>query len=193
VTGEQRTELPAEVTTTAGAAPRALVVTASNRAAAGVYADRGGPVLVEGLRAAGFEVDGPRVVPDGDPVEAALRQAVRDRYDVVLTTGGTGISSTDVTPEVTARVLDRQIPGIAEAVRARGVSSGVPTAVLSRGLAGQASGTIIVNLPGSPAACRDAMAVLGEVLPHAVAQVRGSDHGAGPDAAGPPEPIGGGE
>lgn len=173
-------------------APRALVVTASNRAAAGVYEDRGGPVLADGLRAAGFAVDGPRVVPDGAPVEAALRQAVRERYDVVLTTGGTGISATDLTPEVTARVLDRQIPGIAELVRARGVASGVTSAVLSRGLAGQASGTIIVNLPGSPAACRDAIAVLGEVLPHAVAQVRGADHDTGPAQPGRVEqPIGG--
>jgi molybdenum cofactor synthesis domain-containing protein len=172
--------------------PRALVVTASNRAAAGVYEDRGGPILVGGLRDLGFEVDGPRVVPDGDPVEAALRQAVREGYDVVLTTGGTGISPTDHTPEVTARVLERQIPGIAEAVRARGVASGVAAASLSRGLAGQASGTIIVNLPGSPAGCRDAMAVLGEVLPHAVAQVRGSDHPTGtarPDEAYPVDPA----
>ena len=164
----------------AGEVPRALVVTASNRAAAGVYEDRGGPILVAGLRDLGFDVEGPRVVPDGDPVEAALREAVREGYDVVLTTGGTGISPTDVTPEVTARVIDREIPGIAEAVRARGVASGVATAILSRGLAGQASGTIIVNLPGSPAGCRDAMAVLGEVLPHAVAQVKGTDHRAGP-------------
>jgi molybdenum cofactor synthesis domain-containing protein len=168
------------------------VVTASNRAAAGVYEDRGGPVLVAGLRDLGFEVDGPRVVPDGDPVEGALRQAVRDGYDVVLTTGGTGISPTDITPEVTARVLDRQIPGIAEAVRAHGVASGVPTATLSRGLAGQASGTIIVNLPGSPAGCRDAMVVLGEVLPHAVAQVKGTDHRAGTTEAAPTRTAGGG-
>lgn len=159
-----------------GEQPRALVITASTRAATGVYEDRGGPILVEGLQSIGFAVDGPRVVPDGDPVEAALRQAVGDAYDVVLTTGGTGISPTDSTPEVTERVLDRQIPGIAEAVRARGVASGVASASLSRGLAGQASGTIIVNLPGSPAGCRDGMAVLERVLLHAVAQVKGADH-----------------
>lgn len=157
-------------------APRAMVITASTRAATGVYEDRGGPVLVQGLLALGFAVEGPRVVPDGDQVEVALRQAVREAYDVVLTTGGTGISPTDSTPEMTQRVLDRQIPGIAEAVRARGVASGVAGASLSRGLAGQASGTIIVNLPGSPAGCRDGMAVLEQVLLHAVAQVKGADH-----------------
>ena len=90
-------------------AGRALVVTASNRAAAGVYADRGGPVLVDGLRAMGFDVDGPQVVPDGEPVAAALRDAVAAGYDVVLTTGGTGLTPGDLTPEVTRGVLDRDV------------------------------------------------------------------------------------
>lgn len=155
---------------------RALVVTASNRAAAGVYADRGGPVLVEGLRELGFEVDGPTVVPDGEPVGAALREAVAAAYDVVLTTGGTGLTPGDSTPEVTRPLLDREVPGIAEAVRAAGLAQGVPTAMLSRGLAGLAGRTLVVNLPGSPGGCRDAMAVLGPVLRHAVEQARGGDH-----------------
>jgi molybdenum cofactor synthesis domain-containing protein len=158
------------------ARPRALVVTASNRAAAGVYEDRGGPILVEGLRAMGFAVDGPVVVPDGDPVEAALRAAAADAYDVVLTTGGTGLSPTDLTPEATARVLDRPVAGIAEAIRAYGVAHGVPTAAMSRGVAGLAGRTLIVNLPGSPGGCRDGIAVLADVLPHAVQQIRGGDH-----------------
>jgi molybdenum cofactor synthesis domain-containing protein len=162
--------------TSAGPTRRALVVTASNRAAAGVYTDRGGPVLVEGLAALGFTVDGPVVVPDGDPVEAALRDAVGEGYDVVLTTGGTGLSPTDRTPEATRRVLEREVPGVAEAIRAYGVGAGVPTAALSRGLAGLAGRTVIVNLPGSPGGCRDGMAVLSGVLPHAVDQVRGHDH-----------------
>ncbi len=157
-------------------AGRALVVTASNRAAAGVYEDRGGPVLAEGLRAMGFTVDGPLVVPDGDPVGAALRDAVARGYDIVLTTGGTGLSPTDGTPEATAAVLDREVPGLAEAIRAYGVAHGVPTAALSRGLAGVAGGTLVVNLPGSPGGCRDGIAVLREVLPHAVSQLRGGDH-----------------
>lgn len=160
-------------------ARRALVVTASNRAAAGVYEDRGGPILVAGLQAMGFEVDGPVVVPDGDPVEAELRRAVAEGYDAVLTTGGTGLSPTDHTPEVTARVLERVVPGIAEAIRAYGVGNGVPTAALSRGLAGIAGRTVVVNLPGSPGGCKDGMAVLSQVLPHAVDQVRGRDHRAG--------------
>jgi len=157
-------------------AVRALVVTASNRAAAGVYADRGGPVLAEGLRALGFTVDGPQVVPDGEPVERALRAAVAAGYDVVLTTGGTGVTPTDRTPEATRAVLDVEIPGIAEALRAHGVAHGVPAAMLSRGLAGRAGRTLVVNLPGSVGGCRDGVAVLAPVLPHAVQQVRGGDH-----------------
>jgi len=128
-------------------------VTASNRAAAGVYADRGGPVLVAGLLAMGFAVDGPVVVPDGGPVEQALRDAVAAGYDVVLTTGGTGLTPTDRTPEATRAVLDAEVPGIAEAIRAHGLAHGVPTAMLSRGLAGRAGRTLVVNLPGSPGGC----------------------------------------
>jgi molybdenum cofactor synthesis domain-containing protein len=155
---------------------RALVVTVSNRAATGVYADRAGPVLVDGLRVLGFEVDGPLVVPDGEPVAVALRDAVGQAYDVVLTTGGTGLSPTDQTPEMTRRVLDRDVPGLAEAVRAHGVGLGVAAASLSRGLAGVAGTTLIVNLPGSPGGARDGMAVLSQVLRHAVDQIRGGDH-----------------
>ena len=152
------------------------MVVASNRAAAGVYADRGGPVLVAGLRELGFDVDGPQVVPDGEPVAEALAAAVAAAYDVVLTTGGTGLTPGDLTPEMTRRVVDREVPGLAEAIRAHGVANGVPTAALSRGLAGLAGRTLVVNLPGSTGGCRDGLAVLAPVLVHAVDQVGGGDH-----------------
>jgi molybdenum cofactor synthesis domain-containing protein len=155
---------------------RALVVTCSNRAAAGSYPDRSGPVVVAGLVALGFEVDGPVVVPDGEPVESALRAAVAASYDVVLTTGGTGLSPTDRTPEMTRLVVDRDVPGLAEAIRAYGVANGVPAAALSRGVAGTAGRTLVVNVPGSTGGARDALAVLGPVLAHAVDQIGGGDH-----------------
>lgn len=155
---------------------RAVVVTCSTRAAAGVYPDRGGALLVEALRGWGCEVDDPVVVPDGPAVGEALAAALAAGPDVILTTGGTGLTPTDRTPEATAPLLDREVPGLAEAVRARGVAAGVPTAVLSRGLAGVAGRTLVVNLPGSAGGVRDALAVLAEVLPHAVAQVHGGDH-----------------
>ena len=155
---------------------KALAITVSNRAAAGVYADRSGPVLVDLLRSAGCEVDGPQVVADGDPVEAALRDALRAGYDVVVTTGGTGLTPTDLTPEMTRKVLDREVPGIADAIRQEGAAAGVPASVLSRGLAGLAGQTLIVNLPGSTGGVRDGMTVLSRVLAHAVEQARGGEH-----------------
>jgi molybdenum cofactor synthesis domain-containing protein len=155
---------------------RALAVTVSNRAAAGIYEDRSGPVLVDLLRAAGCAVDGPLVVADGEPVEVVLRDAVAGGYDVVVTTGGTGLTPADLTPEMTRRVLDREIPGIAEALRSAGAAAGVPAAILSRGLAGVAGRTLIVNLPGSTGGVRDGVAVLAPVLEHAVSQINGGDH-----------------
>jgi molybdenum cofactor synthesis domain-containing protein len=156
---------------------RALAITVSNRASAGVYEDRSGPVLAELLRAAGCDVvDGPLVIPDGAAVAQALRDAVSAGYDVAVTTGGTGLTPTDETPEMTRRVIDREIPGIAESLRSAGAAAGVPAAILSRGVAGVAGRTLIVNLPGSSGGVKDGMNVLRTVLLHAVDQIRGGDH-----------------
>jgi molybdenum cofactor synthesis domain-containing protein len=160
------------------AAVRALVVTVSNRAYAGIYQDRSGPLLAALLAEAGCDpVDGPRVVPDGEAVETALREGVAEGYDVIVSTGGTGVTPLDLTPEFTRRVLDREIPGIAEAVRQVNREK-VPTSILSRGLAGQAGSTLIVNLPGSSGGVRDGMAVLAPILGHVVDQIHGGDHAA---------------
>ena len=112
---------------------------------------------------------------DGDPVEAVLRDGVDQAYDVVVTTGGTGLTPLDLTPEMTLRVVDREIPGLAEAIRSAGRDA-VPTAVLSRGIAGLAGTTLVVNLPGSTGGVRDGLAVLLPVLDHAVDQAHGGDH-----------------
>lgn len=154
---------------------RAAVVVASNRAAAGVYPDRTGPVVADWLRSRGFEVPEPQVVPDGDPVHTAVAGAVASGVDVVLTTGGTGITPTDRTPEAVEPLLDRRLPGLADAIRAAGLPE-VPTAVLSRGLAGVAGRTLVVTLPGSTGGVRDGLGVLDGVLDHAVEQLHGSDH-----------------
>jgi molybdenum cofactor synthesis domain-containing protein len=158
---------------------KAAVVVASNRASTGVYEDTTGPLIVEALRGWGFDVGDPTVVGDGAPVGEAISAAVSEGVAVVVTTGGTGINPTDRTPEVTRPLLDRELPGVAEAIRSYGVAHGVPTAMLSRGLAGVAGSAVVVNLPGSRGGVKDGLAVLADVLPHAVDQLAGGDHPGG--------------
>ena len=158
------------------AALPAAVVVASNRAAAGVYDDTTGPLIVEALRADGWEVGDPVVVPDGEAVGLAISAAVSAGARAVLTTGGTGLTPTDLTPEVTRALMEREVPGIAEAIRAHGVGKGVATAALSRGVAGTLGKALLVNLPGSRGGVKDGLAVVVPLLRHAVEQIEGSDH-----------------
>ena len=154
----------------------AVAITCSTRAAGGAYPDRSGPIIVDALRAWGFEAGDAVVVADGPDVEAALRAAISSNAVVVLTTGGTGLTPTDGTPEATQRVVDRLVPGIAEAIRRAGVQAGVPSAILSRGICGLAGRTLIVNLPGAMGGVSSGLEVLEPVISHALRQIQGGGH-----------------
>ena len=152
---------------------RALVITVSDRATTGERPDTNGPLLAGLLTGLGLDVGPVVVVPDEvAAVQAALVEAVAQSYDLVLTTGGTGLAPRDVTPEATRPLLEREAPGLSEALRHRN-SDAVPTAVLSRGVAGTIGRTLVVNLPGSSGGVRDGVAVLAPVLEHALAQLAG--------------------
>jgi molybdenum cofactor synthesis domain-containing protein len=153
----------------------ARVIIASTRASAGVYEDRTGPVIVDWLTQRGYDVPPPVVVPDGLAVSRALFAALGEKPDVILTSGGTGISPTDGTADATANIVDYQIPGLADAIRRSGLPH-VPTSVLSRGVCGVRDGILIVNLPGSSGGVKDGLGVLADVLEHALDQLGGKDH-----------------
>jgi molybdenum cofactor synthesis domain-containing protein len=149
----------------------ARVIIASTRASAGVYQDRCGPLISEWLAQHGFSSAALVLVGDGGAVGRALRDAIADDVDVVITSGGTGISPSDDTPAQTTAVVDYEIPGLADAIRRSGLPK-VPTSVLSRGVCGVAGRTLVVNLPGPPGGVRDGLGVLGDVLD----QIAGKDH-----------------
>ena len=153
----------------------ARIIIASTRASAGVYEDRCGPIIAEWLAQHEFSSAQPVVVSDGEPVGKALRDAIAEAVDVVITSGGTGISPSDDTPAQTKAVLNYDIPGLADAIRRSGLPK-VPTAVLSRGICGVAGRTLVINLPGSPGGVSDGLGVIAEVLDHALEQIAGTDH-----------------
>jgi molybdenum cofactor synthesis domain-containing protein len=149
-------------------------VTVSDRSAAGERSDASGPLLVGLLEAAGWEVAERRVVADERPaIETALAELAAGTVSLVLTTGGTGLSARDVTPDATRAAADREVPGIAEALRAAGLAD-TPHAMLSRATAAVLGGTLIVNLPGSPRGAESGFRVLAPVLEHAVRLVAGA-------------------
>lgn len=149
------------------------IVTASNRSARGERADESGPAAAEVARSWGGEVRSQVVVPDDiAAIAGAIRDAVAKGCNLVLTSGGTGLAPTDVTPEATRAVIEREVPGIAEALRAKSLEK-TPHGMLSRGIAGAIGATLVVNLPGSPRAVRESLEVLAPAIPHALELLAG--------------------
>ena len=155
---------------------RAIIITASNRASAGVYKDLSGAALKEGLTKLGYQVVGHKLVQDDmHQIATTMRAAVEDEIDLIVTTGGTGISINDVTPEATKPLIERAIPGFMEALRAYSREK-VPTADLTRGLAGVNGKSLIINLPGSPVAVKDGLVIIERLAGHIHDQLAGNDH-----------------
>jgi molybdenum cofactor synthesis domain-containing protein len=155
---------------------RAVVITASTRAFSGVYEDRSGQILLEGLKELGYSIEGVQVLPDEvAPLSDAIKYAIECEIDLVVTSGGTGISPFDVTPEATAPLVEKVMPGILEAFRAYSREK-VPTTDLSRGVAGITKKSLIINLPGSPGAAKDGLVVIERLASHIHEQLAGHDH-----------------
>lgn len=154
----------------------AVVITASNRASAGVYADTSGEILAAGLTKLGYELKDPIVIPDNiSQIQAAIELSLAGKVDLIVTTGGTGVSPHDVTPEATAPLIKKLLPGIPEAFRAYSRDR-VPTTDLSRGLAGVTDSSIIINLPGSPGGVKDGLVIIERLAGHIHDQIAGVDH-----------------
>ena len=154
----------------------AVVITASNRASAGVYADTSGEILATGLTKLGYELKDPIVIPDNiSQIQAAIELSLVGKVDLIVTTGGTGVSPHDVTPEATAPLIKKLLPGIPEAFRAYSRDR-VPTTDLSRGLAGVTGSSLIINLPGSPGGVKDGLVIIERLAGHVHDQIAGVDH-----------------